>query len=200
MFRDSQNDGPPVKHRRTTWNIIKKMHHHKKAKPQESKEVEKRIKYQKIILAKLLQLKPQPVKKIQETVSDRIIKYIYIESDFKGFFNVSADLIRELQLVDLLIRENYCQTILLSKINYYLSMEQEEKISEEGYCHGLVLFWLAMMSWGIENLFFEMIKIIVECPDEQLPKIRNLIKVFLGCMDVGQNPHKYSNEKCGKED
>lgn len=95
--------------------------------------------------------------------------------------------------------KDYSQGILLRRINLYLASVHKDQISEAGYCHGIVLLWLTMMSWGVESLFFEMIKVIAECPVDQLDKIGNTIELFLDMIEVGQNPYKFSNNACTQQ-
>lgn len=158
-------------------------------------EQEKKLFEQNQEIARLTaQLKSK--KWIKETISEKVAKHMLVE---KGQFSLpassSSSTVPGLNM-DLAATSSsdYRQAILLSKINCYLSLAHKEAISEKGYCHGLVLLWLTMLSWGVESLFFAMIKIIAECPVDELVKIESVITLFLDWIEVGQQPQKYSNQ------
>jgi hypothetical protein len=90
--------------------------------------------------------------------------------------------------------------VLLKKINFHLVSQGQPRISEEGHCHGITLLWLTMMSWGLESLFYKLVKQIAECPNPALLQIHKEIMTFLEWIDLGQSPEKHSNNTCFQQD
>lgn len=95
---------------------------------------------------------------------------------------------------------DYSQKILLKRINAYLATQNKTPISEKGHCHGIGVSWLLMMDWHLGDAYFMMRKVIASCRPHQLQKIGELIEFFLKLIDLGQNPHKYSNNTCTQQD
>ncbi len=141
-------------------------------------------------------LLPLPIKRIAETVSEKVNRLKQGQS-----LSALAFLAQPLRpLTEMKDDIDYSQIVLLKIINGYLALMHKDKISEAGYCHGIVLLWLTMMAWDMEALFYKMIRIIAECPQDQLVQVGNTINIFLDLIDVGQNPKKYSNNACTQND
>ncbi len=117
-----------------------------------------------------------------ETISEKLAKFLQ-----------DKNALVPTRPISFVASNDYSQTILISRINYYLNSINEKEILDEGYCHGLTLLWLTMMSWGVESLFYQIIKMIAECPLDQLVNMGNIITPFLDMIDVGQYPEKRSN-------
>lgn len=81
------------------------------------------------------------IRRIKETISEKLIR-LYSE------FNLEM-----LGPIHWKINYRYNQNALISKINLSLAERGKGQLKQEGYCHGIGLLWLAMISWGIENLF-----------------------------------------------
>lgn len=131
----------------------------------------------------------KPEKQIKEPLTKKIEKLLL---DFKANQNGYLAVLAKAEEKSM-GNKSHSQDVLLRNINSYLDIEHRMRISEEGHCHGMVLLWLTMMSWEVESLFYEMIKVIADCPVEQLAKIGNLIPLFLDCIEVGQNPGEHSD-------
>jgi hypothetical protein len=56
-----------------------------------------------------------------------------------------------------------------------------------------------MMSWGIESLFYKLVKEIAGCPDESLLGLHETITTFLDYINLGQYPEKH-NLSCNDVD
>jgi hypothetical protein len=139
------------------------------------------------------QLQQLQKKRIKETVSEKLSRYCNNSpSQASAAFTPAPSPATS-------STNDYSQAVLLKRINLYLDSVKKEKISEKGYCHGIVLLWLSMMSWNLEPLFYEMIKLIADCPLDQLHKIENTITLFLDWIEVGQFPGKYSNKECTQQ-
>jgi hypothetical protein len=76
----------------------------------------------------------------------------------------------------------YSQIFLIKKINSYLRLVGRHVLSEGGCCHGLTLYWQQKMSERKEQHFYDLIKKMVESPEEKLKEwqddagIQELIK------------------------
>ena len=143
------------------------------------------------------QVQQLQAQRMQETVSEKLSKYM--TGTEKPVASASLKSIPEARASGQAVGGDYSQAVLLKRINLYLESVHKEKISEKGYCHGIVLVWLTMMSWGVESLFYQMIKTIADYPVDQLSKIENTISLFLGLIEVGQFPGKYSNQTCTQQ-
>jgi hypothetical protein len=95
---------------------------------------------------------------------------------------------------------NYSQTPMLSKINAFLRYSNCPETTRIGHCNGITLLWLTMMSWGLEPLFYNMVKEIAECPYHQLHRVYKTILSLFDWIDLGQNPSRYSNKKYSQYD
>lgn len=140
------------------------------------------------------QLQQLKEKRINETVTEKLKKYMAGKAA-----NATQVVASSPHTGVQVVQNDYSQLVLLKRINLYLESVHKQKISEKGYCHGIVLLWLTMMSWGVESLFYEMIKLIGDCPVDQLSKIQNTITLFLDWIEVGQFPGKYSNQACTQQ-
>lgn len=145
-------------------------------------------KHNEDIIAKLLAASPL-ARKIAEPIFEKLLKY------FRNPLNPLINISEPIQCEN---KQSHHQGNLLRQINHYRELTQEEKISEIGHCNGIALLWLAMMSIGLEVLFYKMISTIASCPKEQLPNIGPLISLFHDLIDVGQDPAKYSHRSCNQ--
>jgi hypothetical protein len=88
------------------------------------------------------------------------------------------------------IEHNYSQTVLLKKIEALIGAS----FLDEGYCHGMTVLWLTMMSLNLEPLFYAMIKDIADCPDDQIHLVSEQILQLLEWIDLAHNSNQYSND------
>ena len=56
-----------------------------------------------------------------------------------------------------------------------------------------------MMSWGVEALFFNILKVIGDCPEDQLMSIQNTLLLFLELIEIGQYPRNFSKQTCTQQ-
>lgn len=91
---------------------------------------------------------------------------------------------------------SYSQYALLKKINRYFELSRQDKISEEGHCHGLSILWLKRMAQGREQEFYNNVKMIIDSSDQDLLVNGVAIEKFFRSFDKKQNPrHFYPNRK-----
>jgi hypothetical protein len=133
---------------------------------------------------------------LSETLPQKILKRLqYHASKNEAFMDESEKAIDIASIVD-----DFSQTILLKKINTYLKSQGRALISEDGYCHGITLLWLTMMSWNLESLFYKFVDEIVNCPDAYLNMLHENITTFLEYIDFGQHPLTNTKNMCGQQD
>jgi hypothetical protein len=142
---------------------------------------------------------PQTTKKMPVTLSEMLIQseiyqdYVKDPSHFRFPVENKSSPIKKNQ-------RNYSQTALLKKIKSYLDIlgTGETLDLEKGYCHGITLAWLTMMSLGVEKLFYAIVRQICDCDDSNLLVMTDVITFFLDLIDRGQNPKNYSNNQCAQ--
>lgn len=131
-------------------------------------------------------LQPQKERIIKETISEKLYNYTKNHSLQHRLFSPPKE--HEANSGT----HNYSQFVLLRNINLYLTKTHQPLISEIGYCHGITLLWLTMMAHNLENLFYNLVKEIAECPQDQLTEIHQTITTFLEWIEIGQHPEKHS--------
>lgn len=86
---------------------------------------------------------------------------------------------------------NYSQAALIQKINAYRLQTQQALYTEPGFCHGLTLLWLKRKAKGQEKKLFDLIKKIINTPDNQLMNIAEEIETLFTKINQKQNPRCY---------
>lgn len=85
----------------------------------------------------------------------------------------------------------YNQSILIAKINAYLRLKKRPLILDQGYCHGLTLLWLYKMAEKKEKWYYDLVKRIVDTPNDKLEDIEIDIEKFIAHIEWLQKPEKY---------
>lgn len=86
---------------------------------------------------------------------------------------------------------DYNQTAIIDKINHYLKSNNRELILEHGYCHGLTLLWLYKMSENKQKWFYDLVKKMVDTPEEKMSDIEMDMEKFIAHIEWLQQPEKY---------
>src|SRR5690349_21148096 len=86
----------------------------------------------------------------------------------------------------------YNQSIIIAKINAYLKLKKRSLTLDQGYCHGLTLLWLYKMSEQKVKWYYDLVKRIVETPNDALLDIEIDIEKFIAHIEWLQKPEKYA--------
>ncbi len=141
--------------------------------------------------------KPKRPKRIEQTISEKILKVLEVMGSPQALASRANT---DLPAFSDLASEDYSQAVYLKKMNYYFNTVWRKNLRSGGYSQGITLLWLTMISWGLEGLFYEMIRIMTDCPFDQLSQIGYIMRLFFNLIDVGQNPSDYSNQDCTQDD
>lgn len=88
------------------------------------------------------------------------------------------------------VDKSYRQGVLIDKINRYLAvMGRKPLLTAGGYCHGLAVLWLQKMAEYREDWFYNVIKKIVDYPEDKLAELDKDADVlkFISKMEYAQN-------------
>lgn len=89
----------------------------------------------------------------------------------------------------------YHQDAVIDQLNRFLTYRQSTQQLKKGYCHGLTLLWLDKISRGKEQCFYDTVKLIVECKDDDdFAKHEKKILAFIKRIEWLQNSKKYTHE------
>lgn len=84
----------------------------------------------------------------------------------------------------------YNQTEIIKKINTFLKINKRDLALEPGYCHGLTLLWLYKMLEKNEKWYYDLVKKIVDTPEEKMSDIEIDIEKFIAHVEWLQQPEK----------
>lgn len=83
-----------------------------------------------------------------------------------------------------------CQQ-LIDKLNLYLKIQQRDVVLQGGYCHGLTLLWLNLMSRQEEAWLYELAERIVTTDVERIRSVDNDIEILISYLEWLQHSSHY---------
>lgn len=83
---------------------------------------------------------------------------------------------------------DFSQDAILKKLNKYLTKAKKTLLDTGGYCHGFALYWLYLNSQKVGHHYYEQVKRILTCPDNELLQNSSLFENFITNINRGQNP------------
>lgn len=106
----------------------------------------------------------------------------------------SARIERKQAVQQLFQPRNSNQLVWLPKINIYLAQHKKPLLRPlPGYCHGITLLWLYLMSKGKASWFYDVIDKLLSSTSSSLQKVDPDIEKFIAYIDWGQNSEKYTH-------
>lgn len=103
-------------------------------------------------------------------------------------------------------QSNHDQYALIAKVNEYLKLKnktapvQRPLVTQAGWCFGLDWIWLPLAHARQENTLYEKIHSIIDCPEEELLKMSDLIEDLLIEVEKRHRPHKPVTYQCNGKD